>query len=452
MELLKCKQRILFVLVVLILLLFSSCSLDSILSKDYHQNIIQAEIAFIVNIPKNTRSENGIFLEILDEVTGLGLNPMRYQLTRDANDIFTFKMPFTMGAVLKYRYVRGGTPPMVEYTSQNVQIRYRLIKINGSIIVHDTVAAWQYTPFQGNTGTLQGFIFDNSTNVPLVNVMVIIDGMRTFTASDGSYTINGVPVGEQNLVAYHLNGSFQTFQQGAVIAANATTPANFGMVASKMVNITFKVIPPSDHLSGAPIRLVGNSKSLGNTFDDLEGGISTKAIQSPEMTYNNNSTYSIIINLPAGHYLEYKYSLGDGFWNAEHSKDGSWKLRQIIIPDQDTVINDTIDSWNNSSNKPITFNIVSPANTPQNDFLSIQFNPFVWMEPIPMWYLGNNRWTYVLYSPFEFLSNTSYRVILNDQGGPIDDIATQGQNSHGLKINLDQPSINYSIQDWAFIK
>ena len=51
------------------------------------------------------------------------------------------------------------------------------------------------------------------------------------------------------------------------------------------------------------------------------------------------------------------------------------------------------------------------------DKVSIQFNPFGWTEPIPMWKLGEDHWVYLLISPITNLENFVYRYCRNDQCG-----------------------------------
>ncbi len=446
----KKTEAWIIIFIIPIVFLFSACN-SLVVAPDYKQNITYAEIYFEVSIPAGIKPSDGLYLEVLDEVTGLGLNPVRYQLQPNNDFNYSLRFPLMIGSVLKYRYVRGGNPPMIEYTSRGTQVRYRLLKISGPTQIKDSVVAWQDLPFQGESGTLQGYVVDSANNAPVPEIMVCIAGMHTFTASDGSYTLAGVPVGQHNLVAYHMDGTYQTFQQGAVIANQATTPAIFGMASNKMVNVSFQVTPPSDHIPGVPIRIIGNLLSFGNTFSDLQGGVNVIASRAPVLNYEKNGKYTTNILLPVGSYIEYKYSLGDGFWNAERASDGNIRIRQIVIPNKDIVIRDSIESWKNANQSPITFNVSVPADTPSSDIVSLQLNPFVWMEPLPMWSLGNNQWTYTLYNPLDFLQNAYYRFCRNDQCNSADDAATIGKNAIGMKIDLNNNIINYSLQKWAFI-
>ena len=97
----------------------------------------------------------------------------------------------------------------------------------------------------------------------------------------------------------------------------------------------------------------------------------------------------------------------------------------------------------------ITFKITVPSDTPQNSTVSLQLNPFVWMEPLPMWSLGNNQWLYVLNSPMEFIKNSYFRFILNDQNVNRNDIATADPTSLSMKIDYTNPEIDYAVQKWS---
>jgi hypothetical protein len=430
-------------------LFFTACSFNNLNSQSIQQNNSLAEVEFNVEVQNGNINQSGLFLEILDEVTGLGLNPTRYQMQSIDQTNYSIRLPLSIGFAVKYRYVKGGNPPSIEYDSGKKQVRYRMFIVDRPLAINDWVAGWQNSPFQGNSGILQGYIFNETNSEPVSNAMVIIAGMRTFSGTDGAYKIENIPVGEHNLIAYHVDGLFKPFQQKALISANAMTPANFGMKPTQMVNITFQVTPPSDNLYGAPIRIFGDLYSLGNTFNDLQGGISLPGANGKLLNYLEDGTYSVKLSLPAGHPLVYKYSLGDGFWNAEHTSENNWKIRKIVIPTMDSVINDIVSNWKNSNENGITFKISVPSDTPQNTLVSLQLDPFVWMEPLPMWFLGNNQWMYVLYSPAEFINNANYRFIVNDQNEIKIDIASTDLSSPGMKIDYLIPEINYTVQQWA---
>jgi hypothetical protein len=133
------------------------------------------------------------------------------------------------------------------------------------------------------------------------------------------------------------------------------------------------------------------------------------------MSYQEDGSYILTLSLPVGMDIRYKYSLGDGFWNAERKKDGSFRVRQLVVPDYDIVITDTITTWLVGDEEPLTIRVRVPATTPSNESISLQLNPYVWMNPLPMWALGNNEWLLTIYSPLDVLDNATYRYCRNEQ-------------------------------------
>lgn len=391
-------------------------------------------------------------LEILDEVTGLAMNPQRYEMTPKGDGKYELELLFPLGSVIKYRFLRGEFPFAVEYNARGEQVRYRIASISEPVEIEDLISSWTDFRYSGATGRIKGQVFNAANNSPFPNALVSAGGYQTLTASDGSFLLEGLPPGTHNLVVYSLDGSFKVFQQGALVAESATTPASIPVIESQFVNVTFILETPETNLRGLPVRMTGNIYSLGNTFADLGGGLSVIAARAPLLSIVADNTYAITLRLPVGLDLRYKYTLGDGFWNAEHNSNGGFVIRQLIIPPNDLTVNDRVESWQSGESAPITFIVQSPANTPVEDTVSIQFNPYAWTSPIPMWSLGNNQWLYVLYSPLNMFSALQYRYCRNDQCGFADDIATSGHQASGypLQITTESQTIRDEIKAWQW--
>lgn len=448
-----------FINIFILLLLVNSCTpVGSLFSPEAnpatptYKEIQRAEVAFNLTVPIPSEQETSadIFIEILDEVTGLPLHPLRFQMQLIDSTHYTITIPITLGSTIKYRYRSGkeGTLLNSEYTASGKPIRYRMAVITSPVAFSDTIYSWSPEPLITDFGRVVGIVKDSQTDAPLSDILVITAGQQTLTASDGSFRIENVPTGTHNLTAYSLTGKYQTFQQDATVAVNATTPASIPMIAAKYVDLTFIVTPPPGIIPGTPIRILGNTFALGNTFSDLPSGMSTIASRAPIMQVNPDGKYVISLSLPAGLDLRYKYSLGDGFWNSEKYQDGTFRIRQLIIPEHDLTIEDTILAWEAEDITPLNFTLNTPADTLQTDIISIQFKLFGWSPPIPMWPLGNNQWLYTLYIPPQIGKNLEYRYCRNEQC----DIAGENQSANNINTRTlpdnDNPIINDEIKSW----
>jgi len=451
----KSINKSISILMILALAVLAASCADSTSLKNGAQKLSFAETNFEVRIPSALNAGESILMEMLDEVTGIALNPERFKMESADGLTYTLRLPLAIGSVIRYRYVKDGQNGIIERDPAGNQVHYRLYHVSDALVVRDLVTAWDANPYQSITGELSGYIFDKKTEVPLPEIMVTLNGMRAFSSSDGFFKFEKVPLGEFHLTAIHPDGKYQVFQQNAVIAENSITPASFGMEASKMVNIKFVVSAPDGTEPIAAIRLLGNTLLLGNTFAEITGGSNISASRAPVLKARSDGKFEIDLQLPAGTDLRYKYSLGNGFINAEHDEETNFLTRQLIVPSKDSTVNDSISTWFSKGTQPVNFIVSAPENTPANDYVSIQFNPYVWLDPISMWKSGPNQWTYSLYGPFEYLGNSQYRFCRNDQCGIADDDMTRGKDAVGYQLSIqdNQPlTINYQVAQWFGIQ
>lgn len=410
-----------------------------------------AQTTFNLTLPVALSSDESIAIGLLDEVTGLALNSSLYAMSAQDALHYTITLPIPLNSTIKYRYYRQGGRPAQEDSALDKPIRYRLYTVTNPGTVSDILASWSDRPFSGPVGRVAGTVTNAASGQPLTNIMVVAGGQATLTDSLGQYNIEGLPQGTQIVSAYAIDGAYTPFQQGATIQSGLTTTAPLKLNPAAMVQITFIVTAPDTTIDNAPLRMAGNLVQLGNTFADLEGGISGVASRMPTLTAAANHQYSIIMTLPVGADIRYKYTLGDGFWNAEHGADGDFVLRQFIVPPTDNVVQDTIKTWQAGNSAPILFDITVPANTPPSDTISIQFNPYSWTEPIPMWPLGNRHWVYKLFGPLNILGSFHYRFCRNNQCGAADDLDTQGSTiGRSVTTTLTDQSLHDDINGWAW--
>ena len=415
--------------------------------------IPSAEVSFTVHIPAPLAQGETLAVSLLDEVTGLALNASTYPMEMLDPQTYRVSLPLPLNAVVKYRYRITGTNRAQETTSDNITVRYRMFKVDGTSGVEDAVTSWTGQTYAGAIGYIEGLAVDSVSGQPLPNLLIGAGGIQTVSDSSGHFYLEGVTPGLHLLTAYAMDGTYQPFQQGAQVEANLVTPVQIHVAPAAMVNVTFTANMPDNSIAGAPVRIAGNINQLGNTFGDLNGGFSAIADRMPVMTHLGEGRYSLSMQLPVGTDLRYKYTLGDGFWNAERKNSGEQLLRRLVVPATDIIIEDTVASWQAGPSSPIVFDVNVPANTPAGDVVYIQFSPYAWTEPIPMWAMGNNRWTYKLYGPFDLVSNMGYRYCRNAQCSSADDLATMGTSTAGRQIStsLAPQDIRDSVTGWAWL-
>ena len=414
----------------------------------------ETTITFKVQIPLDTPPDQQMVISLLDEVTGLALNVQRYEMQEIDDQHYKVELTLPVGAIIKYRYGRQDAYLVEEHTSIEKPVRYRLYRVDGPGMIEDVISAWSDTSFSGSSGRIMGLVSDSITGRPVPNLMVTAGGTQVLTASDGSFLIEALPPGIHNLVVYAMDGAYRTFQQGAKVASESTTLSEIQVVPAPQIPVTFKVKIPENTFPSIPLRLAGNLSQLGNTFADLTGGTNAIASRMPVISPDSNGQYQLTINLPAGADVAYKYTLGDGLWNAEYNGTGDFRLRSLIVPEAPVIVQDQVDTWGTEYFPgPVIFEVTVPATTPHTDQVSIQFNPFGWTEPIPMWQLEDQRWAFMLYNPVQSSGILSYRYCRNDQCGSADDGLTPGPQNPGrtIEIGEDNQPIHDTTESWNWL-
>ncbi len=415
---------------------------------------VMAQTNFVVTLPEPLQANESLAIAIMDEVTGLSLNSTQYPMGPRDSITYTATLPLPYNSVVKYRYVRRSASQVLEDTNLGTAIRYRMHNVTGPSEVQDIVADWGDKSFARPTGKIEGHILNADTGSPLPSILVTAGGVQYLTDSTGRFELNGLPTGTQNLLAYSLDGMYQTFQQGAAVADGNTTSVDLRVKPSQLVSVTFIVSVPANTVPGVPVRIAGNLLQMGNTFADLQGGVSTNADRMPVMGLQADGRYAVTLGLPVGTHIQYKYTLGDGYWNSERREDGQWMLREFVVPSQDMTVQDSVVSWLANGTSPILFEVTVPSVTPPGDIVYIQFNTFGWMEPLPMWPLGNNRWAYKLYSPLDILGSFSYRYCRNGQCGSADDGDTVGAAPAGRQAatSILSQDIQDTVGTWKWFE
>ncbi len=416
----------------------------------------QVMVTFRLTLPDSLPPGEKLYLVELDEVTGLAFNQTRHIMEAEDSQHFIVILPIRFNSVMKYRYIRQGDYSNQEYTSDGRPVRYRLFYAAAPALVQDTISRWtDKQPDSFAYGRIIGRVLRAGGIEPIGNLLISAGGQQTWTAADGSFVLEGLPVGTHNLVAYAADGAYQTFQQGALVSAGAATEANLLLQPANFVNVTFLVSVPENTPANASLRIAGNLWQFGNSFTALRGGVSSTALRLPQLKHLENGKYGITFSLAAGSDLRYKYTLGDGIWNAEHTQDGEFLVRQLIVPGKDTQISDQVAQWDDKSKQPVTFQVTVPEVTPNNESVSIQFNPgYAWLEALPMWPAGPDRWEFTLFSPLRGLESIQYRYCREAQCGSADNAATAGSLATGQTADLTgaNKTLQDTVEAWAWLE
>ena len=357
------------------------------------------EVTFNALLPESTLPGDVVYFTLLDEVTGLEFNRQDLPLTPSGEHSASMTLSVPPGSLVKYRYTRQTTAGSVdEVSASGSAISYRAYLVDGpGHVAYDMVAAWADLPLEQATGQVSGIVTEVNSGLPIPGLNVVGAGLLTQTDREGRFLLAGLPQGLHNILVYSPSGSHLPFQQGALVAAGSETPANIQLSPTLNAAITFWLTPPKEHTSSTPVFLIGNTTTLASR---------------PLLTLQPDGRYSVTLQLPSGVDIRYKYSLGDGLWNAEHLADGDFAVRQLVIPPGTTAleIEDQVVSWTAGSSAPIWFELTAPA----DDLLAyIQFKLGDWGTPLPMWPLGEGHWAYKLYSPTNFATPLEYRYCLD---------------------------------------
>jgi hypothetical protein len=411
-----------------------------------------AEVLIDVIPPVGTSNDAVLSLELLDLVTGLDYNAYRIPLERQDNGHYLARLTPRVGSLLSYRYVRTAPAEAIEVSTGFEPVRIRTAFIPGPTQFSDVIAGWSDTPYSGSTGRIIGRVFDALTGQALPERVISAGGLSTFSDGEGRFRIDGLPPGMHQVTVFSPSGSHLPVQQGAIIAGDASTPVELGMQPANPVHVTFELTVPSSTPAEAIVRIAGNVSQLGNRFTDLSGGMRTSITHMPEMVRVDATHFLAILQLFEGIDLRYKYTLGDGFWNAERGDQGSFVTRQVILAGAEPILRDEVVSWSIGGDAPLHFDVSLPDFTPAAEGLGLQLKAGQWFTPLAMWPQGDHHYVYDLFSPLNFEGELGYRYCRSLACGSADDADTAGSDPAGRPVpnNPAGATLQDQVERWQW--
>jgi hypothetical protein len=406
-------------------------------------------VTFRVQTPPDTDEGSGVALVLLDEVTGFAFNPRTVPMRHEGARIWSVSVEPPYGALQYYRYELID-PPAQERDSSGTPLAARVVWIQPGLQVDDLVPAWADGPIQAATGSVFGRLTDRGGS-PLAEQIVSLAGGWAFTDAAGEFSFRRVPAGLQRLTAFSPDGAYHPAQQGVVVTEGGLTPVQLALDPARSVQVSFEVTVPADTAPGGMPRIAGNLQQLGQRFAEMPGGGRVAAQVTAAMTRVDDTHYLWIAELPAGTHLRYKYTLGDGLWNAERNPEGFFNLREVTIPDGELQLRDTVSSWRGQTGS-VLLQATAPENTPAGDRLSIQLNPAAGFAPLPMQRLSERDWFFVLHGPVDLTAPLTYRYCRNLQcaSAPEADAGGSPAPVRQVALNARGMGIQDVIEAWAW--
>lgn len=410
-----------------------------------------SELTITVRPPAGTATNADIALILLDEVTGWAFSGTRLPLKRTPDGLWTIKLTPPAGTLLRYKYVLQSVIDQFEAWTDGSPIVSRVLYVSGNSAFEDLIAAWGNTTYQGPTGRITGRLVDAESGQPLKEMIAVISGQTVFSDSSGEFGVDGLLPGLHTITVFSPDGAYSPAQQGAIVDADSTTPAQMELHKANRVQVTFEVTVPNDTIEGTPIRFSGNLFQLGHIFTELPNHNANSLALMPTIIEVDPTHYILILELYVGTDLRYKYTLGDGVWNAERDVNGNLVTRQIIIPDHDLILRDSVVQWQGSDQESKLIWLTVPEETPKDDLISIQFDPSAGSTAIPMWRIGDYEWFYALHSGPGPLQSIQYRYCRNQLCGAADDAQTSSPNPR-YRTFPDQDDARDSITAWSWMQ
>jgi hypothetical protein len=111
-------------------------------------------------------------------------------------------------------------------------------------------------------------------------------------------------------------------------------------------------------------------------------------------------------------------------------------------------------SWESDEKGAITFDLTIPAHTPPDVDVYIQLDPYGWTTPLPMNEIAENQWVFILYSPFNILSDIYYRYCRDGQcglAGSSGDLVSS-QTSNLVTPRNESQYISDQIESWEWLE
>ena len=327
---------------------------------------------------------------------------------------FEKKVKLPKNALIRYGYRIPNTPWEKREQYKPEYEPHRMILTDGSVTsVKDKI--YSFGPETVSRPLLlSGRVLDKQTKEPILDAIIVVDGIIALSVGDGSYSLNVRP-GKHILIAYMLDGSYKTHMQQIEIDSNKkldiylekANPARVTINVSANIPDYFEIRMFST-AEQTGIKLLYHNRFITEAFKPVQDG-------------------KIILDLYEGQYVDYIYSIGNTAIGYEKGDHGNYIIRHFIAKDG-LVIDDNVGRfWDD---KAITLNVKVPSYTDPNDIIGVKG-----LHPLLL-YLHrkeDNIWTIML-EPYNF-QGREYRYYRNVVGMGDEETLSRKADSKSKIIN-----------------
>jgi hypothetical protein len=277
----------------------------------------------------------------------------------------TLKLP--ENGIIRYAYVSEDP----SYDGFNIipedEPMSRRVHVKENLTVTD-----DYMPWLKNKKrfiSLSGRIHDSNNN-PILDVLVLVDGLIEWERGDGTYDVKVMP-GRHQIIFWKRDGSYKTYSR----IINVTEDTQLDVVLEKAKPVKVKINADANLPLFHKLRMYSNSDQTGASGDEE----AQRMIEFEK---------SVELNLYEGQYFEYVYTIGNIFYGNEHDGEDHPVIRHFTAKDG-LVVNDTISYLGHEDD--ILLNVEAKIADPY-DTVGVVVDGMVGRS-IYLHKKGNNEWT-----------------------------------------------------------
>jgi len=328
---------------------------------------------FVAYAPANTPAGEAVNLIFLDLDSGVRAS---VAMTADGNGTWTATHDLLVGTDVRYAYQRGAAD-VPERFSADLDVAYRDLHVFAdTTAVEDVIAMWGDLPLVAPLGGLHVEV-QSAGGAPITDAYVGVAGLRVLLDHEGHADLSNVPAGPQRVTLVTSSGQYRPLSTVATVPASGQASVALQATAAPVVPVTFSVEVPPDTPPGEVVRVYGTRYPLGAAWEHVTNALLPDWPQRwLPLAPSGPGRYSVTVDLHAGCYARYRYTLAD----REVDAHGAGTARDLVVPEVALETADHVAAWGWTEVGAVEFRVTVPLNTPgpvylENDGWTVPMDP-----------------------------------------------------------------------------